>query len=265
MKLTHTVAIASAIVVSGAASAMTFPGYTSIGGQWYSNVQSSSEPGHAAILDGIYGAGFGATGTLSFTNGSITATRLADATSALGAAGVALNLDGTNSGTSGVTDQIWQDGVIRTNAEAKYAGDTQTFGWRQGAGPGTNPLFTVNANGFISGVNATFGPVPGNGQFEWTRSGGADGLFSSDASDNESFTPPGGGTGDADHMVTYRITGTGITTPTFLVFFEDRINGDYDYNDLVVEISVVPVPAAALMGLAGLAGVGVVRRRFRQA
>jgi Domain of unknown function (DUF4114) len=61
--------------------------------------------------------------------------------------------------------------------------------------------------------------------------------------------------GGKDHMVTFAVTGylatAGVAStytaftdgPHYVIAFEDSANGDYDYNDLVVEVSgVAPVP-----------------------
>ena len=66
--------------------------------------------------------------------------------------------------------------------------------------------------------------------------------------------------GGKDHMVTFAVTGylatagvassyTAFTGGThYVIAFEDSANGDYDFNDLVVEVSgVAPVPEATTM------------------
>ena len=63
-----------------------------------------------------------------------------------------------------------------------------------------------------------------------------------------------------DHMVTFAVTGyltiagdsSSYTAfaggPHYVIGFEDSANGDYDYNDLVVEVSgVTPVPEPTTM------------------
>ena len=78
-----------------------------------------------------------------------------------------------------------------------------------------------------------------------------------------------------DHMVTYKILadenthGGTLSAGNYVVFWEDRVDTDYDYNDLVVEMyQVAPVPepgTAVLFGLllAGGALVSIVRARRR--
>ena len=70
-------------------------------------------------------------------------------------------------------------------------------------------------------------------------------------------------------MVSYRLTGpSGLTK--YVLFFEDLgtgANSDWDYNDLVVEItarpSMIPLPPAVWSGLAMLACGGLVHARRR--
>lgn len=258
MKKTTSIALVAGLMVASGASAIAFPGYTAgktdvIGSQ-------------GTYFDGIYGGpAFTGMNSTSWTNGTITATRVDDITSG-GGAGTALNLDGTNGG-AGVTDQIWKDGFVQAMAEARFAGFSQGFGAREDDNSAAAGLFDVVGSGFAVTGNGVAGPTSDpSGLFEWTRSnaGGGGTTYSSDNTDN---------TGGNDHMVTYRITTTDTTSDLYnegravwMVFFEDLPEGnagaDWDYNDLVVQISVVPVPPAALLGLAGLMGVGVLRRRM---
>ena len=78
-----------------------------------------------------------------------------------------------------------------------------------------------------------------------------------------------------DRMVTYKVNGLSDHANTYMVFFEDY--HDFDYNDLSVQLKTavvvpppgghaVPLPAAVWMGLSTLAGTGVVggARRLRR-
>ncbi len=75
-------------------------------------------------------------------------------------------------------------------------------------------------------------------------------------------------------MITYAVTGTGRNEQTSLLFWEDAKvpYADFDYNDLVVEITgrgtagvLIPLPAAAWSGLSLLCAVSLMKgmRRLR--
>jgi hypothetical protein len=188
-------------------------------------------------------------------------------------------------------DQIW--GFIGASADilvqAKYAGDTNDFGGLNGPGYNTfTQLGTISstapggANGFLvefTNVNTAFADVvsadtiriygPGNtpppSPFSDPLALGISngtGVFSSVQGVNA--PSPGGRT---DHMVTYKITGNITGKGNYVIAFEDRTEGDYDYNDAVLEISgLQPVPepstfAIAGLGALGLIGYGIRRRR----
>lgn len=220
-----------------AASGSAMADFTTVNGP------AGGELGHGAIFGNVYGGVFNPSG-LNFTNGTITATRVHDrnngTNSALAIAGPDL---------SNQTDQVWQDGSVRVRASAKYSGDSQAFGWIQNSNNAQNFLFTA-------------GGIPQSNQFFV----GGDGLFRlyDDPSNAPLFDSLESNNSNVDHMVTYFITGTADGIDKFFVLFEDRQTGDFDYNDIGIELSVVPLPPAAWAGLASLAGVagfGYVRRR----
>lgn len=226
------------------------------------------EASQAEIMSHIYGGTFTGLGfnSPSYTNGSITATRIDDTTLA---GGIGNNLH-LVFGTPGLptTDQRWNDGIAVTSAEAKFAAYSQKFGYNDGSGY-TN-LFDVGITGpsgyDVSG-NASHQFASGT-PWEWMRNGQG-GLYSStDANNSDGI----------DHMVTYAVSGlpgVGQNEAVWLVFWED-LNGpfasgksDRDFNDLVVEIDAsvsstinpVPVPGAFLLGCVGLGFAALVRKR----
>ncbi|MGB2985638.1 MAG: DUF4114 domain-containing protein, partial [Phycisphaerae bacterium] len=206
----------------------------------FTEIHLSGEPGHVAILDGIYSSSFWAVGAAlpngmnsQYTDGTITVTRVDDD----GQLDL-LDLLGGPSGTD--DDDVWTDGIAQTQVEARFAGYSQEFGYKI-LGVyyklfdvvGTN--FSVTGSGTVS-----FGP---GATWEWARLDDSDGgplvnPYYSDESSN----------GDGlDHMVTYHVTGkSGVPTTSniWLVFWEDQpgpVGGgsDRDFNDLVVEITSV--------------------------
>jgi hypothetical protein len=144
----------------------------------------------------------------------------------------------------GPQDQVfpWLAGGV-AYAQARYAGNYNTFGYFIGAAGGSlNNLFSVTGGlGFLYGTPTAIIPASPFIRF---------GLQSADLwSSLESENPDG-----MDHMVTYAITG-GPDTGDFVVCFEDlpaRVS-DRDYNDLVVQIHpVAPIPEPATVTLLGM-------------
>jgi hypothetical protein len=209
----------------------------------------STELGHAQILGQAYGGTFNASG-VNYGNGTLTAQRLSD--------------------TAGPgSDECWGEAFVSARAIARFAGSEQSFGYVDGAsGAGTfQNLFTVTGWGTSVGGN-TFeldlcsNPVRfarGNGNTD-----GGDQMFSSLAADNVL---------GADQMVAYQLLG-GSGPARYVLFFEDvgaNLDSDWDFNDLVVEVTVrpganaVPLPPAAGSGLAALIAGGLVTGRRRLA
>lgn len=232
---------AKALVLTIAAAAASLFGATAAhAGVTHINAGYASEDGINQILAHQYGGVFGASGD-NWSNGSVTATRVNDD-----------------------SDQIWSTGFVAAEAVARFAGYSQSFGIFSGASGGSfAKLFDVS--GFGYGVSGAATELSLGSIYRLARAGDA-AVANSHASEN------GGG---ADHMVTYQINGLNDHTSTYMVFFED--GGDGDFNDLSVQLKTaavqgppngqaVPLPAAAWMGLSTLAGGGIVggARRIRR-
>ncbi len=195
---------------------------------------TAGELGLADIFSGVYGGTFVASGN-DFTNGSITAVRVDDD-----------------------NDQLFPTNTYSASAKAVYAEFGQKFGYLPGAdGSGYVNLFDAEGNGFSVTGSAT--SVDIDGPFRFARNGDFGLVATSDPSDNPDA---------ADHLVTYQITGLSTTDNVSILAFEDRIGFDFDFNDLVVEVTtpgatVIPSPAALGGGLMLLSGLVARRRRNR--
>lgn len=219
--------------------------------------QTSSEATFIEILEGVYGGTFtGANskdfGDTSYTNGTITLTRIEDYN-----VGSPLNL--LTGAPGAANDQVWQDGVVDVVAEARYAGVAQKFGYYDAADTSSyTELFSVAGAGLA--VTGSAANVSLGSQFGWVRKNDSpddSGPHFSVDSDNKD---------GLNHMLTYQITGPGVPgVNAYMLWFEDLNDGDpgadWDFNDLVVEVRVIPAPAAALLGLLGLGMTGWIKRR----
>lgn len=239
-------AMLSVLAVVGTASA-SFGAFTSV------QPAPGNELNHRQILNLVYGGNFllNEGSAPQYSNGSLTFTRTGDT----GAGGVLSMV----SSEAGVTDdQVWSrggaTGPVTVIARAKYAGDSHTFGWIDDSK--NSPAFSalVQTHNFNSPVSVVL-----TDNFRWALNDTTTGhIRTSRNSDNIDSSHQA-----RDQMVTYRVTGAGITVPTFALFWEDRLGSgaDYDYNDAVIEVSAVPTPGAASLG--ALALVGAMRRRRR--
>ncbi|MEL6798132.1 MAG: hypothetical protein AAFO89_15095, partial [Planctomycetota bacterium] len=92
--------------------------------------------------------------------------------------------------------------------------------------------------------------------FEWAMQASNGATFSSDSDANEG----------RDHMVSYAIYNDQNEFIAAVLFFEDfGGNGsDWDYNDFSVLLTLAPTPQAAMLGLAGLGGIGLAAGRRRR-
>jgi hypothetical protein len=213
------------------------------------------EDSHAQIFSEIYGGTFVPVGSVDFSNGLLFAKRIDDFF--VGEAGDPLDMGGPTGGEDD-TDQTWRAQFTNAIAEARFAAFEQSFGYYLGATGGSfQELFDVEGEGYDVTGQAPL-PLIANQLLRWGRNGD-NGLFSSRIADN---------TDNEDHMVTYQIIPSVPSAGEdprvrWVVFWEDIRRGepfeDFDFNDLVVEITAIPEPASlASLGLVALLGM---RRR----
>jgi hypothetical protein len=210
----------------------------------YTTVEAPIYPGelnHAQILGNIFGGAFGANG-LDYTNGAIDVMRVADD----GADGIIDLLEGASSDAE---DQFWGDSFgVSLRLEAKYAADSAILGWKDGTSGGVfNPLIETGNLGDSIFVSLT-------DEFRWALNDTTTGVFvTSNPNDQMLNDAP------VDQMVAYHVTGVGEPGNTWVIFFEDRIGGDYDFNDAVFQLTVVPSPGG--VALLAMGGLVLIRRR----
>ena len=169
------------------------------------------------------------------------------------------------------SDQIWNPASGKATAQAKYAYFTEDFGYIPDLN-GDNIynedfeyLFTVTGNGLNFGAPVAY-LGSGDVSFVWALDpSGSSSVWTSLPGQNDDFI---------DHMVTFRINEVAddVTAlqdngryPKYVIAWEDlRGGGDRDYNDLVVEVNVapVPIPSAILLLGSGLVAMIGIRRRF---
>lgn len=226
---TRAIAAAAALCASHAAFAAA--SFTTIN-------NTGPEMSQATLLGLIYGGTWSRiSGTQSYTNGPLTAFRVADG-------GLSTPISIATSGPALVHDSLWQGGPATLTLKAKVAADSHTFGFIEdgvtpAAGTGYQPLMAT------TGLNTPLvTTLPAD--FRWAlHDATTDQLLTSRAFDN----PTG-----MDQLITYRIQGHSVASPTWLIAWEDRTsNSDRDFNDAVIEVVAVPEPGAAvLMAMGGL-------------
>ncbi|MDD5011146.1 MAG: PEP-CTERM sorting domain-containing protein [Phycisphaerae bacterium] len=200
----------------------------------YTDVYSPpvGEATQAQILSQIYGGSFTQTG-VNYSNGTISALRVYDHDDD------DIRLDLLD-GDIGDVDKVWTDGVATVTAKAKWAGDTQSFGWNQG-GLGTGTYEELLTHNDVGGPGALLDIT---GDFLWGYMPNGEEWWSLN---DENYR-------QEDHMITYKVEGLAQEGITWLLFMEDRpfvlwegcrwvTASDRDYNDFVVEISAIPEPA----------------------
>ncbi|MGB5537784.1 MAG: DUF4114 domain-containing protein, partial [Thiogranum sp.] len=157
-------------------------------------------------------------------------------------------------------DQIWSPANSNAKAVAKFAGFSQNFGYIPQGGSFMS-LFNVSGgtNGIgLGGPSATLSS--GSANFLWALDPSGAPLWTSLPDQNSDLL---------DHMVTWLISGNedrpNNVVGNYVLAWEDLPGGgDRDFNDVVVEASVAPVPIPAAVWLfgSGLLGlIGIARRK----
>jgi hypothetical protein len=247
MRLVFAIALACAVATT-VFSSSALASFTTINAPYFANEEARNQ-----IFSTVYGGTFTPTapGSLDYSNGTLTAVRVEDINSAPGA----LPLSDPY-GNGSPDDQLWQADFKLASAKAIFGAYNQEFGYIDGASGGSY-VKLFDASGWAYGVTggADISSLSGH-TLRWAR-GGESRVFSSKNSDN----PDG-----LDHMVTYSIRGLGGNQLTWLVMWEDKLPGepyaDFDYNDLVVQITATAVPEpAAVSAMLGLGALTTLRRR----
>ncbi len=122
-------------------------------------------------------------------------------------------------------------------------------------GNGTTPTPPLAGPVTVSGVTSPFDLVLGVDRRPF--GGTEDYSLSSDYLN--AMNDPSGQTDDIQ-MLLFRVSGMGLGFD-YIYAWEDLLAGDWDYNDFVGTITVVPLPSALGLLLLGMGGVGALRLR----
>ncbi|MEM9661941.1 MAG: hypothetical protein AAF937_06490 [Planctomycetota bacterium] len=212
------------------------------------------EATHAQMLADAFGGTFTSLGTAEginyntsssatltdtgFTNGSFTAVRVADSGSSM-----APNLTSLATGS----DSIFARGSYDAVSLGGFSSLSHEFGYMEESGE-FNSLVSSS-----TGFSMDYHP---KADFEWAMKASNGATFSSDSDANEG----------RDHMVSYAIYNDQNEFIAAVLFFEDfgGEGSDWDYNDFSVMLTLAPTPQAAMLGLAGLGGIGLGAGRRRR-
>lgn len=269
--------VLAAGVLGLASVATAAPAPIVYGNAIYTARNDTPRPGelsHAQILEHLYGGTFTPTGAhgLDFTNGEILIKRIADDIQEV----MNVTAIGQTQGvTEYYTDQFWQDQFLTVEAQARFATYTQNFGLipQEVGGDYVQLLNTMDWKWGFGADEQAVVPDLNGATFRWAR-GGENGVWNSDPSQNRD---------GLDHLITYKVvylndTDVRLTAAqefkTFLLFWEDQSDtdnvhpidiGDWDFNDLVVEVRAqynsIPEPASLGVIAGGMALLGLRRRR----
>ena len=158
-------------------------------------------------------------------------------------------------------DTVWFPANGNATAIAKFAAYTQNFRYiprnRDGNFYDSDFVDLFDVPGATNGIGL-------GGPSKNLNSGNVAFLWALDPSEAPLWTSlPSQNSDGLDHMVTWEI----INRPnTWVIAWEDLPGGgDRDFNDLVVEVSLapVPIPPAILLLGSGLVAMIGIRRRFR--
>ena len=227
--MNHTALFTAVVTIAAGIASSASAQYTRV------RAPRGAEANHAEILSRALGGTFERSGKRDYTNGSILADRMHD--------------------YKRNNDQIWDAGMYHVQSIAHEAGYTHSIGVIAGESRGLRDFQTVLRSQEI-GSRQT---VRMDSEFRWAlkvdpQFGGN--LFTSRGHDNADCI---------DHQVSYRLTRDNGDLFGYALFFEDIYGGgDRDYNDAAVLLTIVPTPQAAMLGLAGIGGLGVLGGRRRR-